>query len=129
MIYKFYNANKNNDKKVVLWGDGSPTREFLYVDDATRAIVLATKNLETSEPINIGSGEEISIKQLAEIISKEIGYGGEIVWDRTKPNGQPRRLFDSTKAEKLMGFKAQTKFKDGIKKTIEWYNKKCDENE
>ncbi|MFA5108777.1 MAG: GDP-L-fucose synthase [Candidatus Micrarchaeia archaeon] len=123
MIYKFAKAKKNNEKEVVLWGDGSPTREFLYVEDAARAIVLATKKMETSEPINIGSGEEVSIKELAQIISAEIGYAGKIIWDKTKPNGQPRRLFDSSRAKKMIGFEAKTKFAQGIRKTVEWYLK------
>lgn len=123
MIYKFEKAKEEGKKEVILWGDGSPTREFLYVDDAAQAIVLATKNLNTPEPVNVGSGFEISIKNLSELISKQIGYNGKIIWDKTKPNGQPRRLFDSSKAKKLFGFEAKTNFDAGIKKTIDWYLK------
>ncbi|MFH1306942.1 MAG: GDP-L-fucose synthase [Candidatus Micrarchaeota archaeon] len=121
MVYKFDKAKEEGKGEVVLWGDGSPTREFLYVDDAARAIVMAAEKLESGEAVNIGSGEEISIKKLAEIVSKEIGYEGEIKWDTSKPNGQPRRLFDSSKAKKLFGFEAKVKFNEGLKKTIEWY--------
>ncbi|PIT83946.1 GDP-fucose synthetase [Candidatus Micrarchaeota archaeon CG10_big_fil_rev_8_21_14_0_10_45_29] len=123
MIYKFEKAIANKEKKVTLWGDGSPTREFLYVEDAARAISLALQKLDTHLPVNIGSGEEVSIKKLSELVSSFLGYEGEIIWDTSKPNGQPRRLFDSSRANKLMGFEAKTTFEDGLRKTIEWYMK------
>ncbi|MFH0927251.1 MAG: GDP-L-fucose synthase [Candidatus Micrarchaeota archaeon] len=121
MIYKFEKAKRERLKKVLLWGDGSPTREFLYVDDAARAIILAAKKMDSPLPANVGSGEEISIRNLSQIISREIGYGGKIEWDATKPNGQPRRLFDSGRAKELFGFEAQVKFEEGLKKTVKWY--------
>ncbi len=123
MIRKFHEAKINNKKEVVLWGDGSPTREFLYAEDCAEGIILATKKYDSSEPVNLGSGQEISIEKLAMIVSNEIGYQGKIVWDKNKPNGQPRRKLDVSKAEKYFGFRAKTKFEDGLKKTIEWYLK------
>lgn len=123
MVYKFDNAIRKKEKKVVLWGDGSPTREFLYVEDAARAITLALQKLDTPLPVNIGSGEEVSIKRLSSLVSSFMGYAGEIKWDASKPNGQPRRLFDSSRAKELMGFEAKTKFEAGLKNTIEWYQK------
>ncbi|MCX6773701.1 MAG: GDP-L-fucose synthase [Candidatus Micrarchaeota archaeon] len=121
MIRKFYEAKINNQKEVVLWGDGSPTREFLYVGDCAEGIVLATKNFDRSEPVNLGSGEEISIKDLAQKISSKIGFDGNIVWDRSKPNGQPRRRLDTSKAEKYFGFKSKTDFDRGLDRTVDWY--------
>ena len=121
MIRKFVEAKKNNTKEVVLWGDGSPTREFLYVEDAAEGIVLATEKYDKPDPVNLGAGFEIKIKDLAEMIKKMVGYKGNIVWDTTKPNGQPRRCLDVTKAEKEFGFKAKMSFEKGLKKTIECY--------
>lgn len=123
MIRKFHEAKTAGKKEVMLWGDGSPTREFLYAEDCAEAIVLATKKYDRSDPVNIGSGEEIRIRELAIFIATEVGYNGKIVWDRTKPNGQPRRKLDVSKAEKYFGFRAKTKFSDGIRKTVEWYLK------
>jgi len=107
MIKKFVEAKETNAKEVVLWGDGNPTREFLYVEDAAEGIILATERYDKPDPVNLGAGFEIKIKDLAELIKKMVGYKGNIVWDTTKPNGQPRRCLDVTKAEKEFGFKAK----------------------
>jgi len=123
MIRKFVEAKMDKEKEVVLWGDGSPTREFLYAEDAAEGIVLATERYDKPTPVNLGAGFEIKIKNLAELIKKIVGYEGKIVWDTTKPNGQPRRCLDVTKAEKEFGFRAKMKFEEGLKKTIEWYEK------
>jgi GDP-L-fucose synthase len=121
LIRKCLEAKAANSPTVELWGDGSPTREFLYVSDAARGIVTAAENYNGNEPVNLGSGWEVTIKDLAEEIAKLVKYEGKIVWDVTKPNGQPRRRLDTTKAEKLFGFKAQTALSDGLEKTISWY--------
>ncbi|MGR3220616.1 MAG: GDP-L-fucose synthase family protein [Candidatus Anammoxibacter sp.] len=121
LIKKCVNAKNNNDKQIVLWGDGSPTREFLYVEDAAVAIILAAEEYNKAEPLNLGSGHEVSIKDLAKSIAKFTGFKGNIVWDNTKPNGQPRRMLDTTKAEEELGFTAQVDLESGLKKTIEWY--------
>ena len=107
--------------EVVLWGDGTPTREFLYVDDAAEAFVLAADSYSGGEPLNIGTGVEISIRELAETIADLTGFDGEIVWDTSMPNGQPRRRLDTTRAEQVLGFRARTSLRDGLAKTIEWY--------
>lgn len=104
-----------------LWGTGKPTREFLYVEDAVEGIILAAEKYDKPEPVNLGSGEEISIKDLAELICRLMDYKGEIHWDASKPDGQPRRLLDTSRAEKEFGFKAKIPFKEGLKKTIDWY--------
>ncbi len=122
LIKKFYEAKRDGNKKVEVWGTGNATREFLYVEDAARAIVLAVERYEKPDPVNIGSGQEISIRNLANLIKTLLGYEGEIVWDATKPDGQPRRLLDTSRAEAEFGFKAGTDFKIGLQKTIEWYN-------
>ena len=109
---------------VVVWGTGKATREFLYVEDCAEAIVLATERYNKPDPINLGAGFEISIKDLVELIAKLTGFNGEIVWDSSKPDGQPRRMLDVTRAEKEFGFKAMTSFEEGLKKTIEWYRDK-----
>ncbi len=121
MIRKFVEAKEAGKKEVVLWGDGSPTREFLYVEDAAEGIVLATERYNKPDPVNLGAGFEIKIKDLAALIKKLVEYSGNIVWDATKPNGQPRRCLDVTKAEREFGFKAKMDFKEGLKKTIDWY--------
>lgn len=123
LIRKFIEAKDRGDEKVVLWGDGSPTREFLYVEEAAEAILLAAERFDGKEPCNLGSGMEISIKNLAELIARVTGYDGKFVWDTSKPNGQPRRALDVTRAEKLFGFKAQMPFEQGIKRTVDWYIK------
>lgn len=123
MIRKFVEAKENKKEEVVLWGDGSPTREFLYVGDAAEGIVLATEKYDKPEPVNLGAGFEISIKDLAEKIKEIVGYSGKVTWDTTKPNGQPRRSLDVTKAEKEFRFKAKTDFNEGLRRTIGWYLK------
>ncbi|MFG0212413.1 GDP-L-fucose synthase family protein [Brevibacillus porteri] len=121
IIRKCVDAIRNGEKKIVLWGSGSVTREFIYVEDAAQAIIAATQDYDQSEPVNIGSGHEISIKNLAEIIRQLSGFNGEIEWDKTKPDGQPRRLLDVTKAKERFGFVAQTSLLAGLEKTIAWY--------
>jgi GDP-L-fucose synthase len=110
-------------EQVVLWGDGSPTREFLYVDDAAEAFVLAGDRYSGAEPVNIGTGAEISIRELAETIAELTGFDGEIVWDESMPNGQPRRSLDTTRAEELLGFRAATSLRDGLARTIDWFRR------
>ena len=121
LIRKCLEARMHNQEQVVLWGDGSPTREFLYVEDAAEGILLAAEHYNDSEPVNLGSGMEISIKELAMLIARLTGYQGEFVWDTSKPNGQPRRALDVSRAEKFFGFRAQVPFEVGVRKTIEWY--------
>ncbi len=121
LIKKFVEARIERKKSVEIWGTGNATREFLFVKDAARAIVLATLKYNKPDPVNIGSGMEISIRDLVYIISKIIGYQGEIVWDSSKPDGQPRRCLDVSRAREEFGFKARTSFSDGIRKTISWY--------
>lgn len=121
LIKKVIDAKETGDNQVVVWGTGKATREFLYVEDCARAILLAAEKYNQSEPINIGSGMEISINDLTNLICELAGFKGEIVWDSTKPDGQPRRCLDTSKAEREFGFKAYTDFREGLKKTIEWY--------
>lgn len=121
LIRKCLEAKEHGDQQVVLWGDGSPTREFLYAGDAAEGILLAAQKYDGSEPVNLGSGKEISIKDLAEMIARLTGFQGEIVWDTTKPNGQPRRSLDTSRAEKFFGFKAAVPFQEGLQHTIAWY--------
>lgn len=123
LIKKFVEAKKKNYKKVVVWGSGKPTREFLYVKDAAEGILQATEKYNKPEPVNLGSGTEISIKDLAKLIAKITNFKGEIVFDKSKPDGQPRRRLDVTFAKKEFGFKAKTNFKTGLKNTISWYLK------
>jgi GDP-L-fucose synthase len=110
-----------SDDKVVLWGDGSPTREFLYVDDCVTGLVLAAERYDEPEPVNLGAAREISIRDLAELIADVVGYEGSIVWDAEKPNGQPRRSVDATRARELFGFEAKTPLREGIERTVAWY--------
>lgn len=121
LILKCFEAIEKNDKEIVVWGTGTPTREFLYVEDAARGIVLAAEKYNKSDPVNLGAGFEISIKELVDTIVKLTGFTGTIKWDASKPDGQPRRLLDTSKAEKEFDFKAKTSFADGLKKTVEWY--------
>ena len=121
LIRKFIEAQENGNNEVHLWGDGSPTREFLYVEDAAEGIVLAAEKYNGSEPVNLGSGMEISIKNLAESIGRLTGFEAELVWDTSKPNGQPRRRLDVSRAEEYFSFRAGTDFETGLIKTIEWY--------
>jgi GDP-L-fucose synthase len=120
MIRKMIDA-RDAGETVTLWGDGSPTREFLYVEDAARGIAMAAEGYDGIEPVNLGAGWEISIKDLAELIARHVGYEGEIVWDTSKPNGQPRRKLDVSRAKEYFGFEAQVPFEDGIKRTVEWW--------
>jgi GDP-L-fucose synthase len=112
------------DEPVIVWGTGKATREFFYVEDAAEAIALAAEKYDKSEPVNIGAGFEISIKDLAELIVELTGFKGEIVWDATKPDGQPLRMLETSKAFKEFGFKAKTDFREGLRKTVDWYIKK-----
>ena len=121
LIRKCVEAQAKGEKQVVLWGDGSPSREFLYVDDAARAILLAAEHYNGDEPVNIGTGEEITIQDLAHLIADEVGYKGEIVWDTGKPNGQPRRCLDTKRAKQLFGFDAAVRLGTGVQKTIAWF--------
>ncbi len=109
------------EDEVVLWGDGSPTREFLYVDDCVDGFVLAAERYDGAEPANLGAGKEISIRELAELIAELTGYEGSIAWDTSKPNGQPRRSVDASRARELFGFEASTELRDGIERTVAWY--------
>ena len=121
LIRKCVEAVNAGSKEIVLWGDGSPTREFLYVEDAAEGIFLAAAHYDKSEPVNLGSGMEISIRELATTIARMTGFTGEIVWDASKPNGQPRRCLDVTRAEEEFKFRAETPFEVGLQKTIDWY--------
>lgn len=122
LIRKALHAIENNEKEIVVWGTGNASREFLFVEDAAEAIILATERYNKPEPINVGTGKEISIKNLAELIGELVGFKGKIVWDTSKPDGQPRRCLDVSKAKKEFGFEAKTDIEEGLKKTIEWYN-------
>jgi GDP-L-fucose synthase len=121
LIRKCMEAQEQNADHIVVWGDGSPTREFIYVTDAARGIALATECYNESLPVNLGSGFEISIKDLAEKIARMTGFAGELVWDTSKPNGQPRRALDTSRAKEKFGFVAQTDFDEGLQQTIDWY--------
>lgn len=123
LIRKAVEARKENSRQIVVWGTGKATREFLYVEDAVTAILLATEKYNKSEPVNIGSSFEISIKDLTEKICRLTGFKGTIVWDTSKPDGQPRRKLDTSKALEEFGFVARTKFDDGLRNTISWYMK------
>lgn len=123
LIKKVYDAKQASAPFIEAWGTGSASREFLYVDDAAEGIVLATEKYDGTEPVNLGSGMEISIKELTELICKLMDYKGEIKWDATKPDGQPRRSLDVSRAEKEFGFRANTGFEQGLKYTIDWYVK------
>jgi GDP-L-fucose synthase len=121
MIRKFVTARERGDSEVVLWGDGSPTREFLYVEDAAEGIVLAAERYDSSDPVNLGSGQEIPIRDLAERIAKAAHYQGRFVWDTSKPNGQPRRRLDVSRAKERFGFEARTPFDRGVAATVAYY--------
>jgi GDP-L-fucose synthase len=124
LIRKVVEARKAGGDEIEVWGTGRATREFLYVDDCADAIVLAAERYEGADPVNLGAGFEISIKDLAELIVKLAGFKGRLRWDATKPDGQPRRCLDTSRASKEFGFKAKTSFEDGLKRTIEWYRSK-----
>jgi GDP-L-fucose synthase len=123
LVRKFVEAKIKNKKEVVVWGTGKPTREFLYVKDAAEGIILATEKYNKKEPVNLGAGFEISIRDLAKVIKNAVGYQGKIVWDKTKPDGQPRRMLDTSRARKEFGFLAKTSFQDGLRQTVDWYLK------
>jgi len=122
LIKKCIEAKERGEKEIVVWGDGSPTREFLYVEDAAEGIILAAERYDDSESVNLGSSHEISIKELIEVIAGLTAFDGRIVWDTSKPNGQPRRCLDTSRAEKAFGFRATTVFVEGLARTIEWYS-------
>jgi GDP-L-fucose synthase len=121
LIRKCIEAQRSGQFEIEVWGDGSPTREFLYVDDAAEGIMLATEKYSGPDPVNLGSGYEITIKDLAELIARLSGFRGQLVWDTSKPNGQPRRALDVSRAAQYFGFRAQMDFEEGLRRTIEWY--------
>lgn len=121
LIRKCLEAGAQGDKEMVAWGDGSPTREFLYVEDAAEGILLAAEHYNDSQPVNLGSSYEISIRDLLQTIARLTGFQGRIIWDTTKPNGQPRRKLDVSRAQDFFGFAAQTPFEVGLQRTIDWY--------
>jgi len=123
LIKKCVDAVKNKDDKITVWGTGKASREFLYVENAAEGIILATEKYNKSEPVNLGAGFEITIKDLVEKIVKLSGFKGRIEWDISKPDGQPRRMLNVSKAKKEFGFTAKTNFDEGLKKTIDWYKK------
>lgn len=121
LIRKCIEAVERGERSIEVWGDGTATREFLYVEDAADAILLASERYNSSDPVNVGSSDEISIRELTERIAAEVGFSGDIVWDRSKPNGQPRRKLDVRRAEERFGFRSTTTFDVGLRRTIEWY--------
>lgn len=121
LIRKCLEAQPRGEREIVVWGDGSPTREFLYVEDAAEGIVLAAERYDSSEPVNVGSSFEISIKELVNRIAEATDFEGQVVWDTTKPNGQPRRKLDISRAEREFGFKSKVDFPEGLRRTVEWY--------
>jgi len=121
LIKKCVDAKTRGDEAIEVWGDGSPTREFLYVEDAAEGILLAAEHYNDSQPVNLGSGKEISIKALVAMIARLTGFEGRIVWDITRPNGQPRRSLETSRAHRVFGFKAQVGFAEGLRQTIAWY--------
>lgn len=123
LIKKVYDAKQTGANFIEVWGSGTPSREFIYVEDAAEAVILATEKYDKPEPVNIGAGFEITIKELVELIYKLMNFTGEIRWDKTKPDGQPRRMLDTSRAKKEFGFGAKIDFSEGLKKTIEWYIK------
>ena len=124
LVKKCLDAIDQGEPEIVCWGDGTPTREFLYVEDCAEGIVLAAESFDGPEPVNLGAGFEISIKDLAALIAELTGFRGRIVWDATKPNGQPRRCLDTRRASERFGFRARTDFREGLRRTIDWYVQK-----
>lgn len=124
LIRKFIEGRKENRQEVVVWGTGQASREFLYVEDAAEAVVLAAEKYNKPDPVNVGAGFEISIKKLVDLVARLTEYKGKIIWDKSKPDGQPRRCLDTSKVEKEFGFKAKTPLEEGLKKTIDWYEEK-----
>jgi GDP-L-fucose synthase len=121
LVRKFLEAKQRGDESVTVWGTGAASREFLYVEDCARALVLAARRYDGAEPVNVGAGFEITIRDLAEKIQRLVGFEGELAWDATKPDGQPRRCLDTSRAEKLFGFRAATDFDEGLRRTIDWF--------
>lgn len=121
LIKKCFDAIESNSQAIVVWGTGKATREFLYVEDCAEGIILATERYDKPEPVNLGAGFEISIKDLVNLITKLTEFKGKIIWDPTNPDGQPRRSLDISRAEKEFGFKAKVSFEEGLKRTIDWY--------
>lgn len=121
LIRKCIEAKERNDKYIEVWGTGTPTREFLYVEDAAEGILLAAERYDRGQPVNLGSGQEISIRDLVQLIAELTGFEGELVWNAAKPDGQPRRRLDTRKAAEYFGFKAQMPLKEGLKRTVDWY--------
>jgi len=121
LIRKCIEAKRRGDKEIIAWGTGQVSREFLYVEDCARGIVDSMEKYDSPEPMNLGSGREITIKDLTELVAKLVGFEGKITWDSTKPDGQPRRCLDVTRAKQEIGFVSQTSLEDGLKKTIDWY--------
>ena len=121
LIRKMTESRDRGDQEVLLWGDGSPTREFLFVDDCAEGLLLAAERYDDPEPVNLGTGDEISIRELAELVAKATGFEGEMVWDTSKPNGQPRRRLDTSRARERFGFEARTLLREGIERTVAWY--------
>jgi GDP-L-fucose synthase len=121
LIKKCLDAQRRGEREIVVWGDGSPTREFLYVEDAAEGIRLAAERYNKSDPVNLGSAFEISIQDLVHAVAEATGFKGKTVWDTTKPNGQPRRKLDTSRAEREFGFHSKTTFAEGLKRTVEWY--------
>jgi GDP-L-fucose synthase len=121
LIRKMVEAEERGERQVVLWGDGSPTREFLYVEDCADGVLLASERYDGGEPVNLGTGDEISIRELAGVVADLTSYCGEIVWDTSKPNGQPRRKLDTSRAEALFGWRAGTPLREGLERTVAWY--------
>jgi GDP-L-fucose synthase len=126
LIRKCVEAKARGDKEIVVWGTGTPTREFIYAGDAAEGILLAAEKYNGSEPVNLGSAMEISIKDLVELIARLTGFEGKIVWDKSKPDGQPRRALDTERAYEYFGFRAQMSFEEGLRRTIEWYRENQD---
>ena len=125
LVRKCAEAQEAGASEIILWGDGTPTREFLYVEDAAEGILLAAEHYNDSQPLNLGTGEEITIRKLASLVAEEVGYQGEIKWDATKPNGQPRRCLDVSRVKQAIGFQAKHSLREGLTKTVRWYRANC----
>ena len=126
LVRKCFEAKARGEASIVVWGDGSPTREFLYVEDAAEAILTGAERYNSPEPVNLGSGEEISIRDLAEKIARMVGFEGKFTWDTSRPNGQPRRSLDTTRARQEFGFVARTRLDEGLRRTIDWYRRQAE---
>jgi GDP-L-fucose synthase len=126
LIRKCVDADRHGERRIVLWGDGTPTREFLYVADCARALVLMAERYDGQEPVNLGVGSEMSIRDLVAKVREATGYTGEVAWDTTRPNGQPRRCLDVSRAAALFGFRAEVPFEEGLARTVAWYRAQAD---